>query len=391
MSTVLGLGLLPATGAAPAEAAGPGHASTSARAKPVTVALKVADQLSTSGTNRAKVVLKRGHGGRLPAGKVVLRSGHRVLAQHKVSAGHRKRIRLTLPQLPQGTHRLVAVFRASGHRIAASSVRQVRLVDGCAWKPSACGYPDATNTGITPVTTLRTLGSQTITKDGTVLENATINGNIEIEANNVTIRNVRITETGDTWGIGLRHTTNTTIDHVQISRGNGTRLEVGIKDVYGDATGTSILHSDISGTSTAIQTHEGLVQDNYVHDLAMNTGDHVNGFTSNGATTPLTINHNTIFNQISQTDAISLFQDFGLEANRTITNNLIAGGGYTLYAGAGSQGASHNITITGNRFSRLYYPNGGSYGPATAYDTNGSGNTWTNNTWDGSGTSVPRG
>ena len=120
----------------------------------------------------------------------------------------------------------------------------------------------------------------------------------------------------------------------------------------------------------------------------MNTGDHVNGFTSNGATTPLTINHNTIFNQISQTDAISLFQDFGLEANRTITNNLIAGGGYTLYAGSGTSGTTHNIIVTGNRFSRLYYPNGGSYGPATAYDTNGTGNTWTNNTWDTSGGSV---
>lgn len=258
----------------------------------------------------------------------------------------------------------------------------------CANQPSACGYPDSTNTGVQPGTALTSQGSVTITGNGTVLQNAVVNGTITIAADNVTLRNVRVLANGDTWGIGLRHTTNTTIDHVQVMRGGGDRLEVGIKDVYGDATGTTITRSDISGASTGIQTHEGLVRDNYVHDLAMDTGDHVNGFTSNGATTPLTIDHNTIENQIGQTDAIGLFQDFGLEANRTITNNLLAGGGYTLYAGSGTHGTTHDIRVSGNRFARLYFRNGGSYGPATAYDTDGAGNAWTNNVWDDTGTSV---
>ncbi len=32
----------------------------------------------------------------------------------------------------------------------------------------------------------------------------------------------------------------------------------------------------------------------------------------------------------SQTDAIGLFEDFGVQANRIIRGNLLAGGSYTL-------------------------------------------------------------
>lgn len=293
----------------------------------------------------------------------------------------------TPSQTPSATVPLApASASASAGSAPASATPTAR---GCALMPSACGYPDATNTGVVAGTTLATRsGGLTITADGTVLQNTVVNGTLTVAADNVTLRNVRVVETGDTWGIGLEHTKNTTIDRVQVMRGDGDRLEVGIKDVYGDATGTTITHSDISGTSTGIQTHEGVIQDNYIHDLAMDSGDHVNGFTSNGATTPLTIDHNTVFNPISQTDAISLFQDFGLEANRTITDNLIAGGGYTLYAGSGSKGTTHDIIVSGNRFSRLYFPDGGSYGPATAYDAHGTGNVWTDNIWDDTGASV---
>ncbi|MDQ1294078.1 MAG: hypothetical protein QG608_1961, partial [Actinomycetota bacterium] len=35
--------------------------------------------------------------------------------------------------------------------------------------------------------------------------------------------------------------------------------------------------------------------------------------------------------------------------------------------------------------SRLYYPHGGEYGPLTAYEPHGPGNTFTNNTWDDTG------
>jgi hypothetical protein len=65
----------------------------------------------------------------------------------------------------------------------------------------------------------------------------------------------------------------------------------------------------------------------------------------------------------------------------TIKDNLLAGGAYTLYGGlSGNQGASSTpgVTITGNRFSAMYYPNGGTYGPAAHV---WSGDVWSGNTW----------
>lgn len=261
---------------------------------------------------------------------------------------------------------------------------------GCAPKPSACGFPDETNTGVQRGIALTThRGDLTISQDGTVLQNTVVYGSVDIAADNVTLRNVRIIANGDGWAIGLAHSVNATIDHVTIAPDPAQRrLWMGVHDIYGDASGTRILSSDIAGTSTGIQIQSGLMQDNYIHDMRMVAGDHVNGQTSNGSSVRLTIRHNTIFNQISQTDAISLFQDFGVEANRLVDDNLIAGGGYTFYGGAGSKGASHDIVVTDNRFARIYYPRGGSYGPVTAFDRNGVGNVWTGNVWDDTGTKV---
>jgi hypothetical protein len=97
----------------------------------------------------------------------------------------------------------------------------------------------------------------------------------------------------------------------------------------------------------------------------------------------MTVRHNTVFNNFDQTDAISLFEDFGTEANRLIENNLIAGGDYALYAGANTGGPTpYNIVVTNNRFARIFYSASGYYGPVAAYDPSGPGNVWSGNVWD---------
>jgi len=95
--------------------------------------------------------------------------------------------------------------------------------------------------------------------------------------------------------------------------------------------------------------------------------------TSNGSTDQLTIRGNTILNRFDQTDAIGLFQDFGVEANRLITGNLLAGGGYTIYGGANERfGKTYNIVVTNNRFSTIYFPKARSFGPVAYFDKAGS-------------------
>jgi len=277
-------------------------------------------------------------------------------------------------------------------------------VTGCAARPSSCGYPDATNTGVPSGTVLRSVPDEVtsgpgwrwtgsyiqVTGDGAVVDGITTEREISVEADNVTIRNSKIVDGGDGWAIALRHANNATIEHNELAgraQAGASRLMVGIKDIYGDSSGTRILANNIYYTATGVQMDQGLLQDNYIHDLGFKSGDHVNGFTSNSGTEQLTVRHNTILNPESQTDAISLFQDSGTQANRLVDDNLIAGGGYALYAGAGSR-ASSNIVITNNRFARIYYSKSGYYGPATAFERGGAGNVWSGNIWDDTGATV---
>lgn len=267
----------------------------------------------------------------------------------------------------------------------------------CVSQPSRCGYPDATNTGIPAGTTLKRV-PQDVTSgpgwtwdsrgwlqasSGAVVQNLIVSGSINLGGSNITVTNTRVLVGGESWGIGLQHATNAVISNTEIGIAGGSRLMVGIKDIYGDSNGTQVLRSNIVNTSTGVQIYGGLIQDNYIHDMGYKSGDHINGTTSNGSTTMMTIRHNTILNSFQQTDAISLFQDFGVEANRLITDNLVAGGGYTIYGGNNQNyGKTYNIQITNNRFSTIYFPNGGYYGPVTAFDPTGSGNVASGNYWD---------
>ena len=80
-----------------------------------------------------------------------------------------------------------------------------------------------------------------------------------------------------------------------------------------------------------------LVRDSYIHDLAQVPGlSHIVGVASNGGGR-LAVRHNTIFNQYDQTAAVAMYQDFGGQRNNVVRRNLIAGGGYCVYGGGGSQ------------------------------------------------------
>ena len=272
----------------------------------------------------------------------------------------------------------------------------------CSNAPHLCGFPDATNSGVPAEMqkTLRSVPGQVssgpgwhydprgwveVDGNGAVLKGLSIPYNVNVTASDVTIEDDVITNTGDDFGVSIRHSRGVTVKDCDISSpyADSRRLMVGVKDVYGDATGIKVVGNNIWHTATGIQIGAGLIANNYIHSIGFKSGDHVNGITVNGSTTPLTIRHNTVFVNLDQTDAISLFEDFGVEANKLIKDNLVAGGGYSIYAGEKSGGPqSYNIRIVGNRFSRKYYTNGGQFGPAAYFD-GGRGNVWSGNIWDG--------
>lgn len=278
---------------------------------------------------------------------------------------------------------------------------------GCAWRPHACGYPDATNTGPRRGVELREVpddirsgkgwhvdsrGWIEVDGDGAVVSGITTALGLNITGDDAMVTDSRIVESGEGFGIAVRKVDGLTIKHTIVTAPTAVgprRLIVGIKDIYGDSTGMRLLRNDISRTATGIQIEAGLIAGNYIHNPGYTEGDHTNGTTSNGGTDRLVIRHNTVFNRQNQTDAISLFQDFDAQRNRWIRNNLVAGGGYTIYAGAnpGLESTATNIHVVGNRFSRLYHHRSGYYGPATAYYRAG-GNEWARNVWDDDGSGV---
>jgi hypothetical protein len=278
---------------------------------------------------------------------------------------------------------------------------------GCAKNPHVCGFPDATNTGIPAGTNLRSVPGQVssgpgwhydprgwveVDHNGAVLEDLSMSLNLDVSASNVTIKHVRIVVTGNSFGVSLRHTHNVTIEDSEIYSpfADANRLMLGVTDIYGDSNGTVVQRNNIWHTSTGVQIYAGLVQDNYIHDSGFRDGDHTNGTTANGGTALLILRHNTVFNAREQTDAISLFEDFGVEANKIIDNNLVAGGGYSIYGGQNPGGPmTFNIQITNNRFSQIYFAHGGHWGYATAFNVGAPGNVWSGNVWDNTGRTIP--
>jgi Domain of unknown function (DUF4082) len=268
--------------------------------------------------------------------------------------------------------------------------------------PVLTGFPDASDTGVPTGTKLIAVpgtvksgpgwvwdsrGWVAVNGAGTVFSGYAVTGSIEVYAVGAVIKDNDIAASGEGWAIGLRPSaSNVTVSDntihgpcVQCSN----RLTYGIFGDLGGDAGSQILRNNLYDIDHPLQQERGLVQDNYVHGLAANgTTDHVDAFFSGGGTPDqLTIRHNTLINDWKgegSTSAILLSNAFGTQSNRLVEDNLLGGGGYTLYGGNATSGS--NVIIRNNVFTTTLYPKSGFYGPTTAIQ-NGGSNSFTNNVW----------
>ena len=233
--------------------------------------------------------------------------------------------------------------------------------------PDRCGdadYPTATCTGVRADTTLVThAGTLTITTPNTVIENRHIKGNVDIRASGVIIRNSQIDGyVANDNGAG---TNSFTIEDSTIgtntcsSWGNGA---IGISN-YTARRVKIINFSDgfrIAGSNITIV-------DSYVSLCAPNCDAHSDGIQAYGASggTNITINHNAIDQtkvpSCAQTAPIFIPNDGANQGNQNITvnitNNVLAGGGYSLRVFGSLPFSAPNIT--GNKIVKDSY----GYGP----------------------------
>jgi hypothetical protein len=191
-----------------------------------------------------------------------------------------------------------------------------------------------------------------------VIENLEINGNIIIDAQNVTLKNIKLT-TDDFHGIQVMDSaTGFTLMDSEIN-GNGQAHD----GFYGFGT---ILRTNIYGTENGINSSGAgpmLIQDNYIHGMAGDASSHFDSIEINSGHN-IQILHNTIVNEHGQTSAIMMDNWAGGLSNIEIDGNYIEGGGYSVYLDDSFGGGTvddASISITNNEVG------GGQWGDYALY------------------------
>jgi hypothetical protein len=305
----------------------------------------------------------------------------------------------TLDVLVTASNRAGSAAAASAQTAATAKEERGGQQTGCIDDPSACGYPDATNTGVPSGTALTSRsGEISDNTSGGTIKDIALDGAIDVEANNTKIEDSEITvEKTQTCGkscggrgIWIKPgVTGTLIKNVTCHGGAPTGENV---------TQYCIMSNDSATTIEALHAYyctECLagpmdVSNSFVDETgAQIPEEHYEDIYYGGGSGPLVVNHNTMLNPNGQTAVVFASVDFGDQTTLTITNNLMAGGGYMLYGGTSGSGGQvlGPVTVTGNRFSRKYYPEGGSYGVASYFEN--SVTSWSGNIWDETLKSVP--
>lgn len=224
--------------------------------------------------------------------------------------------------------------------------------------------PGPTNTGVPPGTVLKKSGSIKVETDGAVIENLDIDGAIEVVADNVIIRKVRI-RSGDYYPIRYFDNKGLVVEDSEIE---GTTDDVTAAISFANYTARRL---NIHGGADGFKANENvLIEDCWIHDLRNGPDQHNDGVQSTGGK-GVTLRHNAISgasNACVQTgDEGVATEDLLLECN------WFSGGGYSLNIRGTGATKPKNTKVIDNRFAR-----DSGYGPWTIDDPSPivTGNVW---------------
>jgi hypothetical protein len=251
------------------------------------------------------------------------------------------------------------------------------------------GWPGPDNTGVPAGTRLSpVVGQLTFSTPGQVVDAKDVTGCITVTASNVTLSRFRVRgcarEPVISVGYGL---SGIRIEDCEIDGGN---LNPDASAVGYD--GYTMRRCDVHNTGSGLHmTNDVTVEDSWVHDLQEGDDSHNDSVITNGGA-GLVVRHNTLENSHTQTSVVALYGDLDAVVDVVVQDNLLVGGGYTVYGGS-VPGKRHSaqaagIRVTGNRFSRRFFATGGSFGPVSGFDPGRPGNLWSGNVWDDTGAAV---
>lgn len=205
--------------------------------------------------------------------------------------------------------------------------------------------------GVLAGTRLRASGSVTVSTPGTVINGLDINGTLTINANNVTVKNTRVTS-GDAYNIVKVADTATgvTLDHVTID-GKGMNGTEGANGVYGPGTYNAVA---VTGVENGFVPSSGAtITSSWVHNLASPGSPHYDGIQIDGARSDITVKNSTVdLTGLTQTSAVMVDNYFGPATDITITGNRLLGAGYTVYADGQFNSNPITVTYANNRIGK---------------------------------------
>lgn len=220
---------------------------------------------------------------------------------------------------------------------------EAQIISGTDKQPPT--WPDATNTGVAPGVTLAPhFGNLTVTSPGAHINGLDVHGTVTISAPGVTLENCRITAQHSWDWYGVLTGDDSVIRGCTIDGGNVNAGQNGING------GGQFFGNDIFNTENGIAPGSNtLIEGNYIHDLNAPGAPHYDGIQLDGGQSNVIIRHNTVMNSWAQTSAVMINNWAGPISNVQIVDNLLVGGGYTIYVdGRHGNHSISTVTISNN-------------------------------------------
>jgi hypothetical protein len=286
-----------------------------------------------------------------------------------------------------------------------------------AWAAGGGGVGPNNGTTATSCSSLPSSGSVESSSNGQIIQNLNISGTLEIDNNNVTVKNVCVTDpTTDLNEVGavVLSGSGDEVDDSIIqgsAANNGTKASGGVQNgVSGSGT---LKHDFIQHCDTCVHSGPWTIADSYImqdSDLSV-LGQKAYGHCDEDedvytADVQMTFTHDVLLASPQQTCPTAvIFGDTGgggggkCDNKWTVTNTLLAGENYITEPCANANGAgSSSINFSNDSIARCgssacspnshgYFQNGGE-GGVQVHNYCSPSETWTNVVWDDNGQTI---
>lgn len=232
-------------------------------------------------------------------------------------------------------------------------------------------------TGPTPGVELKPSSGVYVSKDGTVIENLEVRGGIWIEANNVTIKNVRLLGTAANGIFQAQGKSGLVMDRIEIigQYKDGAVIDAYDNAIYGEE-GWTLRNSRISGYPDGAKLHKNtLVENNYFFDNSRTFNSagkdkHVDGMQSMGGSNVIIRNNTFIADNrpggnYDMASNLMIQNDKSQVVGYTIENNRFSGGAFSIQLNSfkTNAGPHKNVVVRNNTFAGLAPKGYSQYGP----------------------------